>query len=67
MFSRSRKGSKGFGFGSSSTKDSQVNHLLDLGLVSPKAIQDPYRPGTATTTRTNNTWTDAPSFPEKST
>ncbi|KAK1545621.1 von Willebrand factor type A domain-containing protein [Colletotrichum paranaense] len=65
MFSRSRKGSKGFGFGSSSTKDSQVNHLLDLGLVSPKAIQDPYRPGTATTTRTNNTWTDAPSFPEK--
>ncbi|KAF6816492.1 von willebrand and ring finger domain containing protein [Colletotrichum musicola] len=68
MFSRSRKGSKGFGFGSSSSKD---NHNLDFGIVSPKAVKDPYRPGTATTTtttRSNNNWTDwtdAPSFPEK--
>ncbi|KAJ0161114.1 hypothetical protein CTA2_6760 [Colletotrichum tanaceti] len=67
MFSRSRKGSKGFSFGSSSSKDkdAQANHLVDLGLVSPKAVQEPYRPGTAATARTNNTWADAPSFPEK--
>ncbi|KAF4914537.1 hypothetical protein CGCVW01_v010592 [Colletotrichum viniferum] len=67
---RSRKGSKVFGFGSSgSTKDGHSNHHLDYGIVSPKAVKDPYRPGTATTTRSNNTWTDwtdaQPSFPEK--
>ncbi|OLN83708.1 hypothetical protein CCHL11_09754 [Colletotrichum chlorophyti] len=65
MFGRSRKGSKGFGFGSSSSKDVQASHLRDLGLGSSKAVHDPYRPGTATTARSNNTWTDAPSFPEK--
>ncbi|KAK2003671.1 von Willebrand factor type A domain-containing protein [Colletotrichum falcatum] len=71
MFSRSRKGSKGFSFGSSGPREGQGSHLLDLGLGSPKLVPEPYRPGTSATTRTNNTsrsnntWTDAPSFPEK--
>ncbi|WDK16344.1 von Willebrand factor type A domain-containing protein [Colletotrichum graminicola] len=66
MFGRSRKSSKGFSFGSSGSREGQGSHLLDLGLGSPKFVQEPYRPGTSTTTRTNNTWTtDASSFPEK--